>query len=117
MAPASVVTDGLVSYWTFDKAYIVNDTVKDVWSNNNGTLIGNPKVVPGQVGEALEFDGAGDFVNLTTLGDFGEQFGTSSFEAWIKTSNTIDWMTLINTHGAECPNWGIELMALIINLN
>ena len=107
--PASVVTDGLVSYWTFDKAYIVNDTVKDVWGDNNGTIIGNPKVVLGQVGEALEFDGAGDFVNLTTLGDFGGQIGTSSFEAWIKTTNKKDWMTLINTHGAECPNWGIEL--------
>ena len=109
VASASVVTDGLVSYWTFDKSYIVNKTVQDVWGDNNGTIIGNPKVVPGQVGEALEFDGAGDFVNLTTLGDFGRQFGTSSFEAWIKTTNKKDWMTLINTHGAECPNWGIEL--------
>ena len=108
-APASIVTDGLVSYWTFDKAYIVNETVKDVWGDNDGTIIGNPKVVPGQVGEALEFDGAGDFVNLTTLGDFGRQLGTASFEAWIKTSNTTDWMTLVNTRGADCPNWGIEL--------
>ncbi len=108
-AHASIVTDGLVSYWTFDRGYITNKTVKDVWGDNNGTLIGNPKIVPGQVGEALEFDGSGDFVNLTTLRDFGSQLGTSSFEAWIKTSNTTRWMTLINTHGAECPNWGIEL--------
>lgn len=106
---ASVVTDGLVSYWTFDKRYIVNRTVKDIWGDNNATIHGNPKVVPGQIGEALEFDGSGDFVNLTTLGDFGSQLGTSSFEAWIKTSNTTDWMTLINTHGTECPYWGIEL--------
>ena len=109
VASASVVTDGLVSYWTFDKGYIVNKTVQDVWGGNNAKIIGNPKVVPGRVGEALEFDGIGDFVNLTTLGDFGRQLGTSSFETWIKTSNTTDWMTLINTHGAECPNWGIEL--------
>ena len=108
-AHASIVTDGLVSYWTFDRGYIINETVKDVWGNNDGTLIGNPKVVPGQVGEALEFDGIDDFVNLTTLGDFGGQIGTSSFEAWIKTSNKKDWMTLINTHGAKCPSWGIEL--------
>ncbi|RKU19332.1 hypothetical protein C6503_07700 [Candidatus Poribacteria bacterium] len=108
-APASVVTDGLVSYWPFDRGYIINKTVKDVWGDNNGTISGNPKVVPGQVGEALAFDGAGDFVNLTTLGDFGRQFGTSSFEAWIKTTNKKDWMTLINTHGTKCPYWGIEL--------
>ena len=69
-APASIVTDGLVSYWTFDRGYINNKTGKDVWGDNNVTISGNPKVVPGQVGEALKFDGAGDFVNLTTLGDF-----------------------------------------------
>jgi len=108
-APASIVTDGLVSYWPFDRGYTTNKTVKDVCGDNNGTLIGNPKVVPGQVGEALEFDGIDDFVNLTTLGDFGKRIGTSSFEAWIKTRNKKDWMTLINTHGAECPAWGIEL--------
>ena len=108
-AHASIVTDGLVSYWTFDKSYIVHDTVKDVWGDNNGTIIGNPKVVPGQVGEALKFDGVDDFVNLTTLGDFGGQLGTSSFEAWIKTTNKKDWMTLINTHGTQCSYWGIEL--------
>lgn len=108
-APASIVTDGLVSYWTFDKGYVVNKTVKDVWGDNDGTIVGNPRVVPGKVGEALEFDGSGDFINLTTLGDFGRQIGTASFEAWIKTTNTTRWMTLINTHGAECPYWGIEL--------
>ena len=108
-ASASIVTDGLVSYWTFDRGYISNKTVKDVWGDNNVTISGNPKVVSGQVGEALKFDGAGDFVNLTTLGDFGTRIGFSSFEAWIKTTNKKDWMTLINTHGAKCPNWGIEL--------
>ena len=108
-AVASVVTDGLVSYWTFDKGYVVNKTLKDVWGDNDGKIVGNPTVVPGRVGEALEFDGSGDFVNLSTLGDFGRQIGTASFEAWIKTTNKTDWMTLINTHGAECPYWGIEL--------
>ncbi|RKU24163.1 hypothetical protein C6503_01660 [Candidatus Poribacteria bacterium] len=108
-APASIVTDGLVSYWTFDRVHIITKTAKDVWGDNNGTIIGNPKVVPGRVGEALKFDGVDDFVNLTTLGDFGKKFGTASFEAWIKTSNKKDWMTLINTRGAACPNWGIEL--------
>ena len=108
-AVASVVTDGLVSYWTFDKGYVVNKTLKDVWGDNDGKISGNLKVVPGKVGEALEFDGSGDFVNLSTLGNFVTQIGTSSFEAWIKTTNKKDWMTLINTHGAQCPDWGIEL--------
>ena len=109
IATASIVTDGLVSYWSFDKGYITNKTVKDVWGDNNATIRGNPKIVPGKIGEALEFDGSGDFVNLTTLGDFGRKIGTSSFEAWIKTTHKTYLMTLINTHGVKCPNWGIEL--------
>ena len=105
---AKIVTDGLVSYWTFDRANIVNKTAKDVWGENNGTIMGNPKVVHGKIGEALRFDGSGDYVDLTTLGDFGGRFGQSTFEAWFKTSNTTDWMTLINTHGHDCPYWEIE---------
>ncbi|MCG9127304.1 LamG domain-containing protein [Candidatus Poribacteria bacterium] len=108
LSQAGIVTDGLVSYWTFDRANIVNKTAKDVWGENNGKIVGNPKIVPGKIGEALEFDGNGDFVNLTTLGDFGEKFGQSTFEAWFKTSNKTDWMNLINTNGHQCPYWGIQ---------
>ena len=104
----SIITNGLVSYWTFDNIHIVNKTAKDVWGDNNGTINGNPKLVRGHVGEALEFDGDEDFVNLTTLGDFGRKMGSSTFEAWIKTKNNTDWMTLVNTHGQECPFWGIQ---------
>ena len=57
----------------------------DVWGNNNGTIVGAPKTVSGRVGEALEFDGTNDYVNLTNLGDFGGKVGSSTFEAWVKT--------------------------------
>ena len=69
----TIVTDGLVSYWTFDEQDIAGFTVKDVWGENDGKIVGNPQVVDGQVGEALEFDGANDYVNLTNLGDFGRK--------------------------------------------
>ena len=85
----SIITDGLVSYWTFDNEHIVDKTVKDVWGDNNGTINGNPKLVNGKVGEALEFDGAKDFINLTTLGEFGRKMGSSTFEAWIKLRTTM----------------------------
>ena len=88
------MTDGLVSYWTFDRQDIAGDTVKDVWGENDGKIVGAPKIVGGHVREALEFDGSDDYVNLTNLGDFGEQVGTSTFEAWVKTSFKKDWTTL-----------------------
>ncbi len=111
LTSAEVITDGLVSYWTFDKIDIINDTAKDVWGENNATIHGDPNTATGIVGEAFKFDGKNDYVDLTTLGDFGEQLGKSTFEAWIRTTNTTDWMTLINTNGHLCPNWGIQINA------
>ena len=105
-----VVTDGLVSYWTFDEQDIAGGTVKDVWGENDGKIVGDPKVVDGQVGEALEFDGSDDYVNLTNLGDFGEQVGTSTFEAWVKTSFKNDWTTLFKVLDQGCNMaWAIDV--------
>jgi len=64
VAKAQVVTDGLVSYWSFDKDTIDGDTVKDVFGNNNGTIMGNPEVVEGKVGDGLDFHGNGDYVTV-----------------------------------------------------
>ena len=107
---APVVTDGLVSYWTFDKDDIAGGTVKDVWGENDGKIVGAPKVVGGHVGEALEFDGSDDYVNLTNLGDFGEQVATSTFEAWVKTSFKKDWTTLFKVLDQGCNMaWAIDV--------
>jgi hypothetical protein len=58
-----IVTDGLVSFWTFDSADIEGDTAKDVWGGNHGEIIGKAKIVEGKVEEALEFDGGTSFVD------------------------------------------------------
>ena len=105
-----VVTDGLVSYWTFDQQDIAGGTVKDVWGKNDGKIVGAPKIVDGHVGEALEFDGSDDYVNLTNLGDFGSQVATSTFEAWVKTSFKKDWTTLFKVLDQGCNMaWAIDV--------
>ena len=107
---APVVTDGLVSYWTFDRKDIAGGTVKDVWGENDGKVVGAPKIVDGHVGEALEFDGSDDYVNLTNLGDFGEQVAASTFEAWVKTSFKKDWTTLFKVLDQGCNMaWAIDV--------
>ena len=103
------VTDGLVSYWTFDKSHISGKKVEDVWGDNNAIIKGNPKVVTGQIGEALEFDGSEDYVNLTNLGDFGSQVGSSTFEAWIKVGDKDDWMTLFKIQDKDCMGWELNI--------
>lgn len=106
---AEIITDGLVSYWTFDNSDKINNTLKDVWGENHATIHGDPHNATGIVGEALKFDGKNDYIDLTTLGDFGEKLGKSTLEIWIKTTNKTEWMTLINTNGHLCPYWGIQM--------
>lgn len=106
----TVVTDGLVSYWTFDNQDITEKTVKDVWGNNDGTMVGAPKSVAGQVGDALEFDGSDDYVNLTNLGDFGAKVGSSTFEAWVKTDFKDEWTSLFKVLDVGCNMaWAIDV--------
>ena len=106
----TIVTDGLVSYWTFDEQDMTDNTVKDVWGPNNGTIVGEPTIVPGRVGDALEFNGSNDYVNLTNLGDFGSKVGTSTFEAWVKTDFKKDWTTLFKVLDVGCSMaWAIDV--------
>ena len=51
------ITDGLVSYWSFNKDSIAGKTVKDIFGASDGTMDGNVEVVNGKVGEALKFSG------------------------------------------------------------
>lgn len=48
-----IVTDGLISYWTFDGSD--GDTVEDNWGDNDGTIMGGAEIVDeGRSGDALD---------------------------------------------------------------
>ncbi len=102
------VIDGLVSYWPLDKPHIFGKKAKDRWGDNNATIKGNPKIVTGQIGDALLFDGVDDYANLTNLGDFGSQIGSSTFEAWIKVDGENDWMSLFGVED-NCMQWNFRI--------
>ena len=92
-----VVEEGLVSYWSFNKADIDGETAKDFMGNNNGTIVGKPKAVEGKFGEALEFNGSSDYVEAPD--DKSLQLWESyTLEAWIyqkesRSSRIIDKIT------------------------
>lgn len=109
-----IVTDGLVNYWTFDREDIIGNTVKDVWGENDATIVGTPAIVNGHLKDALKFDGIKDYVNLTTLGDFGAKLDFYTVEVWIKTDYKETWTTIFKTIGRGCNNlghmiWGIDI--------
>lgn len=118
MAKTQVVTKGLISYWTFDKANIDGDTVKDVFSENDGTLKGNPKVVEGKIGQALEFDGddyvdfgAPDSLNidppLTVSMYINNKDETASFiwQGGANTGSTKNYIYVRNDGGMNVGQW------------
>jgi hypothetical protein len=77
------ITDGLISYWSFNKADVDGKTVKDIFGDNDGTMDGNVEVVNnGKVGEALQFSGGHvDCGADKSLTDMGDQL---TLEMWIK---------------------------------
>ena len=62
--PLAIVTDGLVSYWTLDE--IKDGKVEDIVGDNDGILQKKQRVVEGKYGNALEFDGQNDFIEVGT---------------------------------------------------
>ena len=93
------ITDGLLSYWNFED--IKGDTVKDVWGNRDGKMIGDTKVVKGKFGDALEFDGAGDYVDYEPKG-LPEGKAPRTMSAWVKPEGAgvravLEWGTNVLT--------------------
>jgi hypothetical protein len=54
------LADGLVGYWSFDTGTAKDDS----GMGNKGTILGNPSVVDGRVGQAFDFDGDGDGIDI-----------------------------------------------------
>ncbi|MBI1925824.1 LamG domain-containing protein [Candidatus Poribacteria bacterium] len=72
------ITDGLVAMYTLDQADTKGDVVKDTFGKNDAKLMGKLKFVKGQIGEALEFDGGPNYVEIPKLGPME----LASVEAW-----------------------------------
>jgi hypothetical protein len=94
---AQVVTKQLVSYWSFDRNDIKDKTVKDLWGNNDGVIMGDFSIVTGQVGEALNLPGlkAGvDYVEIAE--DDSLDPPNLTCMAWIKLTAATDYGNVIS---------------------
>ena len=66
-AIAGVITNGLLSYWSFDKETITGKTVKDIVGTRDATINGT-QAVAGKFGEALKFNGSSDYLQFEPTG-------------------------------------------------
>ena len=98
----TIVTDGLVSYWTFDQGTVRGGKVMDVWNENDATLVGDPKSVDGYIRSGIELDGEGDYVILPNVGNFGSQIGAYTFEVWFKTTQKKEWSAIYRVIEKGC---------------
>lgn len=80
----SNLTNGLVGLWSFDGADVSGTTAYDrSGQGNNGTLTNSPRAIRGKLGQALNFDGADDYVSVPTSGIF-DVTTQATYSAWVK---------------------------------
>ncbi|MHC4240966.1 MAG: LamG domain-containing protein, partial [Planctomycetota bacterium] len=82
---AGNVSANLVAHWKFDDGS--GATAQDSSGNGyDGTLLGEPTWVAGNIGGALEFDGTNDYVELP-IGSLISSLTNSTFAIWVDFSN------------------------------
>ncbi len=92
---AGVITDGLLSYWSFDEATIKDDIVQDLVGERDATINGDPEIVEGIYGDALNF--SGDYLQFDPAGlPIGKEERTMC--AWVRPEGAgvravLEWGT------------------------
>ena len=82
----AAMPEDLVLYMSFDKGTVSGKEVKDLSNyGNNGTIVGDPKSVDGHTGEALDFNGSSDSVEIVTSESLASTVGEMTMEAWLYT--------------------------------
>ncbi|MFC1717999.1 LamG domain-containing protein, partial [Candidatus Poribacteria bacterium] len=95
LAEAQLVTDGLISYWSFDEGTIEDDVIKDIWGDNHGTpIVSMPKMVNGKYGQALEFDGS-NHVDVPDSPSLDIETGQVSITVWLFINNATEYGGII----------------------
>ncbi|MEM9271490.1 MAG: NF038122 family metalloprotease [Cyanobacteria bacterium P01_F01_bin.143] len=102
---------GLVGHWTFDEGS--GTQALDLSGSNHGTLKNFPtdgfQRVNGQVGNALDFDGADDLVEVADAPELNLD-NQITLAAWVNADNLSDWSGII-TKGNSSVSYSINLMS------
>ena len=103
---------GAVAIWLFDEGK--GDKVADASGNgNDGELVHNPKWVEGKFGEALDFDGVADYVEINVPVVVETEDFTMGL--WVNPGETQkQWANILSSHGGDpgppvnCEGMSIE---------
>jgi hypothetical protein len=89
--------EGLVAHWKFDDGS--GGTATDSAGSNNGTLVGPPTWIAGRINGALNFDGAGDYVDVSPIAVLAGD--TLTAQAWIRIDESAGpWNPILSQHAS-----------------
>jgi len=92
--------EGLVGFWSFDGPDMFSTKATDrSGQGNNGTLTNGPKRAIGRIGQALEFDGVDDYVNVSDSSSL-DITGAVTVTAWFKPDTIGDTDTIVSKRSA-----------------
>ncbi len=118
---ASAADPSLVGWWKFDETS--GATVADSsGGGNNGTVIGNPQWVSGQINGALQLDGVSTYVDLP-IGTVMSGLQNGTIAMWVNWagvgpwSRIIDWGTGTTTYIYVTPSDGSARFHTAITVN
>ena len=111
--PSVSITDpNLIAWWKLDEGSGVM-ALDESGYGNHGTLIRNPQWVTGHDGDALEFNGAGTYVDCGNAESLNVNVFSVSFWCNIPTTQTWNHMVSKGQHGASgspgSVNWGVMM--------
>ena len=95
-------TNGLTGYWSFDSTYVNGTTVFDQSGSNNNAIATGTISVPGEVGQAFQFDGSTAFLQVP-FSDSNQTYDLMqdlTLSLWIQTKNSTRYEALISKFAA-----------------
>ncbi len=112
--PTGSLQTGLIGHWTFDGPDMISNVADISGQGNNGSLNGQTSTttVIGKVGQALEFDGANNYVDMDSAITIlaADTEGTVSF--WTKIARDNDLrnavLTISSETGATASYFSVE---------
>lgn len=101
------LANGLVGWWTFDGKYMINNVTDSSGQGNNGDLVGATTTVPGVFGQALQFNGTNQYVDIPTNASLNAY--PITITAWFKSAIfTGNFTGIVNKYSATSLNgWQI----------
>ncbi len=93
---------GLQGWWPFDHSS--GNSAPDIFNGNNGTVYG-ASWTTGVVGNALDFDGVNDYVQVSFPWTLDAGTGDFSIDLWIKTTDTGHVTTIVDKRSSSAGQY------------